>query len=77
MTPDADGSTFTGSISGALGAMPISGTVEGETLPWTMKMPVPMPIEVECKATVAGDTLEGTVKAGFMGTDPLTGSRKA
>lgn len=70
--------SFTGSISGDLGSMPIKdGQVSGETLTWTMKMTMPMPIDLDCAATVDGDAINGTVKAGMFGTMTLTGTRAA
>ena len=40
-------------------------------------MTVPMPMTLDCKATVEGDTLTGTVGAGAFGSFPLTGTRTA
>jgi hypothetical protein len=41
-----------------------------------MKMTVPMPMTLEGEATVDGDTLTGTVKAGAFGSFPINGTRK-
>ena len=49
--------------------------VDGDTLTWKMNMTVPMPMTLDCDATVDGDTLTGNVKAGAFGTFPLTGTR--
>ena len=38
-------------------------------------MKVPMPMMLECDATIDGDTLTGGVKAGMFGTSPMTGTR--
>ncbi|MDB5715786.1 MAG: hypothetical protein JWO15_3183, partial [Sphingomonadales bacterium] len=68
--------TFTGDNSGAQGSMEITdGKVSGNTLSWTMDMKVPMPILLECTATIDGDTLTGGVKAGAFGTSPMSGTR--
>lgn len=76
IVPGADGS-FTGSISGDLGAMDVKdGRIEGNTLTWQMKMTMPMPMDLDCRATVDGDALTGTVKAGMFGTMELTGVRR-
>jgi len=40
-------------------------------------MKVPMPMTLECDATVDGDTITGGVKAGMFGTSPLSGTRAA
>lgn len=73
-----DGDTFTGTNAGAMGAMDMeNGKVDGNKLTWSMKMTVPMPMTLEGEATVDGDTLTGSVKAGAFGTFPLNGTRKA
>ena len=73
-----DGDTFTGSNVGAMGSMDLEdGKVDGNTLTWSMKMTVPMPMTLEGEATVEGDTLTGSVKAGAFGTFPMNGTRKA
>ncbi len=71
-----DGNTFSGTNVGQMGSMDVeSGTVEGDTLTWQMKMTVPMPMTLDCKATVIGDTLSGTVTAGMFGSFPMEGTR--
>ncbi|MEM9312855.1 MAG: hypothetical protein AAGA34_15540, partial [Pseudomonadota bacterium] len=57
--------TFSGNMAGGMGAMDIaSGTIEGSTIKWSMDMTVPMPMKLDCEATIDGDTLTGTVNAG-------------
>ena len=71
-----DGDTFTGSNVGAMGSMELeNGKVDGNTLTWTMKMTVPMPMTLEGSATVDGDDVTGSVKAGAFGSFPLSGKR--
>ena len=78
VTINVDGDTFTGSNVGAMGSMDLeNGKVDGNTLTWTMKMTVPMPMTLEGTATVDGDTLSGSVKAGAFGSFPMSGTRKA
>ena len=73
-----DGDTFTGSNVGAMGSMDLeNGKVDGNKLTWSMKMTVPMPMTLEGEATVDGDTLTGSVKAGAFGSFPMSGTRKA
>ncbi len=68
--------TFSGKMAGAMGAMDIdSGTVDGNTIKWSMNMTVPMPMKLDCEATIDGDTLTGAVNAGAFGSMPLTGTR--
>ncbi len=78
VTITVDGDSFTGSNVGAMGSMDMeNGKVDGNKLTWSMKMTVPMPMTLEGEATVDGDTLTGSVKAGAFGTFPLNGTRKA
>ena len=78
VTINVDGDTFTGSNVGAMGSMELeNGKVDGNTLTWSMKMTVPMPMTLEGEATVDGDTITGGVKAGAFGTFPMSGTRKA
>ncbi len=71
-----EGDSFTGNITGDLGSMDIEGgTIAGNTLRWTMKMTAPMPMDLDCEASVEGDALAGTVKAGMFGAMEITGTR--
>lgn len=73
-----DGQTWTGEQTGAMGALTANnGRIEGNKITWTMDMKVPMPMLLECEATVDGDTMTGGVKAGMFGTSPLKGTRAA
>ena len=74
VVPDHVGG-FTGSVSGDPGSLPITGKIAGNSLTWKMSTTKPMPLDLDCKAEVEGDTLSGGVKAGFFGTMPLTGER--
>jgi hypothetical protein len=76
LTVQSDGDGFTGSADGAIGGKDIpDGMVDGDTLAWTMHVSKPLPVTLACRATVAGDTLEGSVKAGFLGSFPIRGMR--
>lgn len=78
LTVNVDGDTFTGSNVGPMGALDITdGKVDGATLTWSSKITVPMPMTLDCKATVDGDTITGTVTAGMFGSFPMSGSRSA
>ena len=70
-----DGATWSGTVSGAMGASDISGEADGETISWKQQMTVPMPMTLDCQATASGDTLTGTVGAGAFGSFPLNGTR--
>lgn len=77
-TVKSDGDSFTGQNAGTMGSLEIeNGKVDGNKLTWVMNMKVPMPMTLECEATVDGDTLIGTVKAGPFGSMAMTGTRQA
>lgn len=70
--------TWSGDNAGAMGALSCdNGRIDGNKLTWTMDMKVPMPMTLECDATIDGDSLTGGVKAGAFGTSPMTGTRAA
>ncbi len=77
-TINSDGSSFSGSIVGSMGSMDVAdGSVDGNNLTWKMNMTVPMPMTLDCSATVDGDAISGEVKAGAFGTMGLSGTRQA
>jgi hypothetical protein len=77
-TVTSDGATFTGQNAGAMGSLDVeNGKVDGNKLSWTMNMKVPMPMTLEAEATIDGDTLTGTIKAGAFGSMAMTGTRQA
>ncbi len=76
-TVKSDGDSFTGSNAGAMGALDVeNGKVDGNKLTWTMNMKVPMPMTLECEATIDGDALTGMIKAGAFGSMAMTGTRQ-
>lgn len=76
-TVAVDGDSFTGSNAGGMGALDVeNGKVDGNKLTWTMNMKVPMPMTLECEATVDGDALTGSIKAGAFGSMAMTGTRQ-
>ncbi|MEP7221450.1 MAG: hypothetical protein ABI673_02155 [Novosphingobium sp.] len=71
-----DGDRFTGSLSSPMGAMEVAnGTVSGNTIEWTMAMTMPMPLTLEGRATIEGEQLTGSIKAGAFGSMAITGRR--
>jgi hypothetical protein len=76
-TVKSDGNSFTGSNAGAMGSLDVvDGKVDGNKLTWKMEMKVPMPMTLDCSATVDGDTLTATIGAGAFGSFPMTGTRR-
>ncbi len=73
----SDGATFTGTAAGAMGSADIAGEVDGNTLSWKQQMTVPMPMTLDIKATIDGDTVTGSVGAGAFGSFPMNGTRTA
>lgn len=75
VTPEGDG--FSGTVSNAMmGTMDVlDGRIDGNKLTWKMDMKVPMPMTLECDATVDGDAISGSVKAGAFGSMALSGTR--
>ena len=77
VVPGDDGKTFSGTNAGAMGSMEVEdGKIDGNTLTWKMNMTVPMPMTLDCEATVEGDQLTGNVNAGAFGSMAMTGERK-
>ena len=76
---NVSGDTFSGSVSSdMMGSMDVAdGKVEGNKLIWKMDMKVPMPMTLDCEATVDGDAITGSVKAGAFGSMALSGTRAA
>ena len=63
-------------MAGGMGSMDVKdGKIDGDKLTWAMDMTVPMPMTLNCEATVNGDQLTGKVNAGAFGDMPLTGER--
>ena len=71
-----NGSELSGSMAGPQGTQEFSGgTVDGNTLTWTVKMTSPMPMELATTATVDGDAISGKVKLGAFGEATFSGTR--
>lgn len=76
LTVNVDGDTWSGTNAGAQGSLDVyDGKVDGNTLTWKMDMKVPMPMTLEGTATVDGDSITGSVKAGMFGSMPMSGTR--
>jgi len=75
LSVSSEGPVFTGSVAGDLGTIDIAGSVDGDSLAWKMEIRSPIPLTLDCSATVTGDSLEGSVTAGMFGSFPMTGTR--
>ncbi|HTG37216.1 hypothetical protein [Sphingomonas sp.] len=69
------GDSFSGTFAGGMGTSQVNGTLAGDSMTWKMDITVPMPMTLDCQATVSGDSMDGQVTAGAFGGFPLTGTR--
>ncbi len=64
----ASGGALNGSQTGPDGSQPIQdGAVNGDEATWSVNITSPMPMTLEFKGTVQGDTMTGSVKLGMFG----------
>ena len=71
-----DGNTLTGTQSGnGESAAIYEGSVEGDTATWKVDITRPLPLSVTFTATVDGDSISGTAKAGMFPKSTFAGSR--
>jgi hypothetical protein len=76
LTVKTAGDDLTGDASGMMGSLPVEdGKVTGDGFTFTLQLKVPMPMKLDGKATIDGDTLDGTVSAGAFGSWPIKGTR--
>ncbi len=72
-----DGAALSGNATSAMfGSAEIeNASANGDVLTWTMSVKSPMPMTLEGEATISGDSMTGSMKAGAFGAFPLTGTR--
>jgi phage repressor protein C with HTH and peptisase S24 domain len=76
MTLSQDGDSVSGTNAGATGSADVKdGKIDGNTLTWKMDITVPMPMTLEGTATVDGDSMSGTIKAGAFGEMPFSATK--
>ena len=70
------GGTLTGT-QGAEGntAEIFDGTVSGDSVSWKVSITNPMPLTLEFTGTVSGNSINGEMGIGPMGSFPFTGAR--
>ena len=72
----SDGSSLTGTQSGNGESGPIyDASVDGNTASWKVDITKPMSLTVAFSATVDGDTISGSAKAGMLMRASFTGTR--
>ncbi|MEQ6332740.1 hypothetical protein [Sphingobium sp. MK2] len=73
----SNGERFNGTFAGMMGSLDVvDGKVAGDVLTWKMEMTMPMPMTLECEATVSGDAITGTMQLGAFGASAFTGTRR-
>ncbi len=73
---NASGATLNGFQLGPQGAVAITnGSVDGDAVSWAVAITSPMPMTLTFSGKVAGDTLNGSVKAGTFGSFNFSGNR--
>ena len=72
---ETDGSALSGYLSAPEGRQDFTGTRDGNTLRFEMKVEQPMKITLKYDLVVDGDTLTGKCKLGMMGSAKVRGTR--
>ena len=72
----SEGAGLTGTQSGNGESGPIyDGSVDGDAASWKVDITRPLALTVTFTATVDGDTISGTARAGSFPPSPFSGSR--
>ena len=69
------GAVLSGTMTGAMGSAPISGTADGDSFNFASNITTPFPINIEVSGKAEGDDLSGQVKTQGFGTFPMKGAR--
>jgi hypothetical protein len=78
LTLATEGGVLTGTDESKQGTYTLlDGTVNGNAIGWRFDVAKPFPLRLVFKATVDGDVLTGTVKAGALGTAKISATRIA
>ena len=73
----SNGNVVTGTSINMLGTIDVTnGKLDGNTFTWQMEMTSPFPMKLSGDVVIDGDTMEGTVAAGFFGKSAMTGKRQ-
>jgi hypothetical protein len=72
-----DGAVLTGSVTDPDNVVQAikDGVIQGDKAKWKMDITKPLPMTLSFSATIAPDTLSGTVAAGPFGSFPFSGVR--
>jgi hypothetical protein len=73
-----DGETLTGQYKGLFGEAPVTGTLKGSAITFSVKVkPEDQDVTISYTGTVDGDTMKGKVDFGGNGEGTFTGKRSA
>ncbi|MCB2078719.1 MAG: xanthine dehydrogenase family protein molybdopterin-binding subunit, partial [Novosphingobium sp.] len=72
---ETDGTALSGYLDAPEGRQDFTGSVEGNTLKWEMKVEQPMKITLKYNLTIEGDKLSGKCKLGMLGSAKVSGER--
>jgi hypothetical protein len=76
LTLSTEGGELSGEAESPFGTQSFSGgTVTGRAIAWHLSVTSPMAIELDFRATVEGDRLDGVVVAGPFGENAFEGTR--
>ena len=76
LTLDSSGEDLSGKFAGPQGTQEFDGgSIDGNSLPWNLKLTQPMPMELDFKAEIDGDNISGNVKLGAFGDASFSGTR--
>jgi hypothetical protein len=72
----SSGGTIGGNFTGAQGAAPVTGTIDGNNVNFAATVQGPMgQMELKFSGTLDGDSMSGTVAFGAFGSGTFTGSK--
>ncbi len=72
----SSGGAIGGNFTGAQGAAPVSGTIDGNAVNFAATVQGPMgQMELKFSGTLDGDSMSGTVAFGAFGSGTFTGSK--
>lgn len=71
-----DGETLTGHYKGALGEAPLTGTVKGDKIEFSIKVSGQIDATITYSGSIDGATMKGAAKLGELGDATWTGKRK-
>lgn len=72
----SSGNTIGGNFTGAQGAAPVAGTIDGNAVSFAATVQGPMgQMELKFSGTLDGDSMSGTVAFGAFGSGTFTGSK--